>query len=160
MSVSQYAKHVQASQGRSSLAIEASVVSSKIKLFPNLVVGLSSKEWRYWTSYSRGCEPKGGICSGGHPWEWIALPPPSPHFSQENNTSRIVYSNGHGPREREGVQRQLIASTATINKRVLWFSAELTNIMQTRDATHKCSFIHPACTPTKLTYYANSKNSN
>ena len=82
------------------------------------------------------------------------------NFAQENNTSRIVYSNGYGHWEREGVQRQLIASTATINKRVLWFRAELTNIMQTRDATSNSSFIHPACTPTKLTEYANSKHSN
>ena len=93
-------------------------------------------------------------------WRWIDLPPPSSHFAQENNTFRTVYSNGYGPWEREGVQRQLIASTATINKRVLWFSAELTNITQTRDATSKSSFIHPACTSTKLTYYANSKHSN
>ena len=121
---------------------------------------LSSKESRSWTSYSRGCEPKGKIYSGDRPWEWIALPPPSPHFAQENITSRIVYSNGYGPWEREGVQRQLIASTTNINKKVLWFSAVLTNIMQTRDATHKSLLIHPACTPTKLTYYANSKYSN
>ena len=32
--------------------------------------------------------------------------------------------------------------------------------MQTRDESSKCLFIHPACTPMKLIYYANSKHSN
>ena len=48
--------------------------------------------------------------------EWIALPH---YFTQENDSSRIVYSKGCSPGEGEGVQRQLIASTATIRKRDL-----------------------------------------
>ena len=84
--------------------------------------------------YLRECDPKGGTSSRCPHWSGLFPPPPPPYFTQENDSSMrdLIY---------ESVQ-------------------SLHHIMQTRDATSICLFTHPACTRTKLTYYANCKHFN